>query len=292
MSKGYFTFAQNSVAYFDDKIYVDYLKHAYGLALSIHATQSEVTKLSVAVTPNQKVPDKYREVFDQVIEIPWGDMSSNFDNKFFNEWKVGHITPYDETVKIEADMLLTESIDSWWDHFDMADLLFTHRVNNYRGEEIVSRQARGTFDSNNLPNVYNGFMYFKKDNANTLEFFKMAEMISKDYDRFAGEFLDHTRPSAMDTDTVYALATKLIQKETEFLRSDIVVPTFVHMKKELMNWELHYESYAWARCVPYYFDNDMRLYVSNYKQTLPFHYHEKNFLTDNMLSLYEKHLGI
>lgn len=292
MSKGYFTFAQNSVAYFDEKIFVDYVKHAYGLALSIKATQEKYNDISVAVTPGYTMPDKYREVFDQVIEIPWGDLAENYDNKFHNEWKAGHISPYDETVKIEADMILTSCIDDWWDYMDMYDMLFSHRVKNYRNEQITSRYCRGVFDSNNLPDIYNGFMYYKKDNANTLEFFKMAEMITKDYDRFSGEFLDHKRPKLLDTDTVYALALKLIGKEKEFIRKDIYMPTFVHMKKELMNWELQYESFAWTQCIKYNFDSRMNLFVGNYKQTLPFHYHEKNFLTDDTISMYEKHLGI
>jgi len=291
LAKGFFTFAQNSIAYFDEKIYVDYVKHAYALAMSIQLTQ-KVKDITIAITPGYKVPDKYKQVFDQIIEIPWGDMASNYDNKFHNEWKAGHITPYDETIKIEADMILTAPIDDWWEYMSLYDVLFTNKVHNYRNEEITSRFCRKVFDTNNLPNVYNGFMYFKKDNSNSKDFFKMAEMITKDYEKFSNDFLDHTRPKLLDTDTIYGLAVKLLDKEAEFVRHDIDVPTFIHMKKELMNWEMHYDSYAWTRCLKYYFDDKMNLYVSNYKQSLPFHYHEKNFLTEDTIKMYEKALGI
>ena len=292
-TKGYLTFAQNSVEFSDnDATYVDYVRLAYALALSIKATQTDVTNLSIAITPGQKLDDKYKEVFDEIIEIPWGDMAEKSYKKFQNEWKAGFITPYDKTIKLEADMIMTDSIDHWWNYFDIHDFLFTHKVVNYRNEEITSRKCRHTFDSNALPNVYNGVMYFDKNTPTALEFFKMAEMISKDYDTFSTEFLDFTRPKTLDKDTVYGLATHLTQLDDKIVRDDVPVPTFVHMKRELMNWELAYEDKEWYKCVDYWFDADMHLYVSSFKQHLPFHYQHKEFMTDDIIKKYEKYLGI
>ena len=42
---------------------------AYALALSLKATQSTVSNLTVCVDKKTKAP-KYLEVFDQVVEIP------------------------------------------------------------------------------------------------------------------------------------------------------------------------------------------------------------------------------
>ena len=119
----------------------------------------------------------------------------------------------------------------------------------------------------------------------------MAELITKNYHKFSQDFLDYTRPSELDTDTVFGLATQLIQQEHMFVR-DEEFPTFVHMKRELMNWNVAYKSNLWIDCVHHYFDSDMQLYVAGYKQTLPFHYHEKEFLTDDTILLYENYLGL
>ena len=62
--RGFLTFAQNGQH--------DYLRMAYGLALSLRATQSE-PYLSVVVTPGTVVPPHYRDVFDEVIDVPWID---------------------------------------------------------------------------------------------------------------------------------------------------------------------------------------------------------------------------
>ena len=106
MDKGYFTIAQN-------KIVQDYLKLAYGLALSIKDTQ-EINNISLGITPGVKVPDKYRLVFDHIIEIPFEDAAARFKWKLQNEWKVFHMTPYEETIKLAADMYFPTDISHWW----------------------------------------------------------------------------------------------------------------------------------------------------------------------------------
>ena len=63
MSRGYIVIAQNTGD-------TDYLRMAYGLALSLKATQTTVSNLCVCVDKGTKVPKKYIEVFDQVVEIP------------------------------------------------------------------------------------------------------------------------------------------------------------------------------------------------------------------------------
>jgi len=67
MSKGYLVIAQNSSH--------DYVRMAYALAMSIAITQKQVRKLSIAVDKNTVVPEKYKTVFDNIIDIPkhWGE---------------------------------------------------------------------------------------------------------------------------------------------------------------------------------------------------------------------------
>lgn len=68
MSRGYITIAQNNTS-------VDYLEQAYALALSLNATQSTVSKLSVCVDSNtlKQIKPKHKRIFDKIIEMPWED---------------------------------------------------------------------------------------------------------------------------------------------------------------------------------------------------------------------------
>ena len=292
--KGFFTFAQNSIRSVNGKtIEIDYARHAYALALSIKTSQKEITNISVAITPGQKIEDRHKLVFDEIIEIPWGDAALNHEYKFQNEYKVFHLTPYDKTIKIEADMLLTEDISDWWHFLNDEELIFTTKVFDYRANEITSIKCRKFFDNNKLPNIYNGLMYFNKHFQNTKYFFAMAQAILLEWKTFSYEFLDYTRPIVSDTDTVYALALKLSNLEDKIVNSKPYdIPSFIHMKNELMNWDAVNKSASWQNNVQVFFTDDLKFKIGNYEIFLPFHYHEKNFLTDNIIHTYEKVLGI
>jgi hypothetical protein len=282
MSKGFLTVAQNTSQ-------VDYVRLAYVQALSIKATQPTINKYAVMVTPGTVIPDRYRQVFDEVIDVPWGDMSSS-TRKFENEWKTYHITPWSDTIKVESDMLFTSDITDWWNLLDTKDLWFTSDVRTYRNEIITSRACRELFDNNRLPNLYNGFMFFKKcDFAH--QFFKSAEIIFKNFAAFSMETLDKPRPLWPDTDTVYAMAVKLLDIESLVMRRDLSIPTFVHMKAELQNW-MSYNSYDWTNQVHATLTDSLELKINMCKQNLPFHYHVKSFITEEIIGKYERYLGI
>lgn len=282
MSKGYFTIAQNSGK-------KDYLRMAYALALSLKATQ-EHNKLSVAITPGQHVPDKYKEVFDEIIDIPWGDHASGSEWKLENEWKVFHITPYEETIKLDADMLFLDNIDKWWDILQKRDVWATTQVLTYRHEIATSMYYRKEFVDNHLPNIYTAFMYFKKSDL-ALDLFKMAEIIYFNWEKFNWDYCRKRRFPVVNTDGVFALAMKLLDI-TEDCTLPGQIPTFVHMKSFIQNWNNQRVTENWMEHVPVSFTNDLTLKIGVHKQSYPFHYHLKEFLVDDIIEKYEKHLGI
>ena len=282
MSRGFLSVAQNTNQ-------IDYVRLAYTQALSIKATQSSINKYAVMITPGTVIPDRYKLVFDEIIDVPWRDMSSG-NRKFENEWKTYHITPWDETIKIESDMLFTADIADWWNFLSTKDLWFTSDVCTYRNEIINSRACRELFDNNQLPNLYNGFMFFKKC-ALAHQFFEAAEMIFKRYKEFSTVTLDKSRPMWPDTDTVYAMAVKLLEIEQFVLRRHHCLPTFVHMKSELQNW-MSFNSYDWTNQINATLTDNLELKINMCKQNLPFHYHVKSFITEEIIGKYERYLGI
>lgn len=280
--RGFVTVAQNGRD--------DYLRLAYGLALSLRATQSETPHLSVFITPGMDVPDKYRDVFDEVIDIPWGDAADGSDWKLENEWKVYHITPYVETIKLDADMLFTSDIKEWWPMLSHQDVIACTTVETYRGDVTTSDYYRKCFTANGLPNIYTGLMYFKLGDV-ALEWFTMAEAIYKNWLEFSREFLEPiTRPKFVSTDVVFALASKLLDSDLHTFQS-LPVPRFVHMKARMQHWpEIIAADEDWMRHVPMTLTDDLIFKVGRYRQYLPFHYQNKAFLTDDILQIYERRL--
>lgn len=286
MSKGFFTIAQGQ----------EYQRLAYALALSLKLSQPEgFNKLSIGVTAEEKsdVKWKYRELFDEVIEIPWDDHAKNSTWKLENEWKVIHMTPYDETIKLDADMLFPSDISSWWTYLSESDGVFAADAFTYRGDKITSDYYRKTFTESGLPNVYTAMFYFKKNEVN-FELFSLAEFIFNNWERCFYEFLlpDH-RPKFVSTDVVFAIAAKIMDYKQYNALPTVDVPTFVHMKSQLQGWPNdQFMDEDWMKMLPHYFNRDCELKIGNFTQTLPFHYHVKSFMTDKIIKNMERKLGI
>jgi len=281
MSKGYLILAQNSGS-------INYLRMAYALALSIKGTQTEVNQ--VAIATDDTVPDRYKHAFDHIVKIPWMDHAKDSRWKIENTWKFYHMTPFDETVVLDADMLFPTDISHWWDVLSLKDVWVTNKPRTFRGELITSTQYRQVHVSNNLPHFYIAFFYFKKCEL-AAEMFKLTQIIYENWERFYYDYLDETRPKFNSGDVTYALAIKLLGIENECFDMDSI-PTFVHMKGHLQNIDPRYISDDWTKNIPTYFTEDCKFKIGNYEQYLPFHYYIKNWLTNDMINKLERKLGI
>lgn len=270
MSKGFLVLAQNTE-------FVDYVKQAYALALSIKGTQSSVRNISLIT--NDPVPDKYRHVFDQIIEIPWGDLSKNPQWKVENRWKIYHASPYNETIVMDTDMLLLDDISSWWDYCSKSDLKFCSRIKNYKAEVVTEdKHHRKAFINNKLPNSYVALQYFKKSEL-AHDFYKVLEFVVKNWEACYKIYTPKTPQTWLSIDIATAIAISMMGIEDTVI--DNASPLeFIHMKPAIQNWSPVPSS--WQNIVPFNF-NDGKIIVGNHRQHYVFHYVEKDFLTDDML---------
>jgi len=282
MTRGFFTLTQGE----------QYIRCAYALALSLKLTQPTNYNLSIGITPGDTVLDKYRQAFDQVIEIPWEDHAANSTWKRENEWKSVYMTPYDHTIKLDADMLFFEDITTWWDILEQSDGVFATEVLTYRNTIATDTKYRQTFIANELPNVYTAFFFFKKTPV-VFELFKLAEEIFYNWERYYGTYLEPiTRPKFVSADVVFALAAKILGFTDNNMRPKSGIPTFVHMKTHLQGWDNPNHSEDWTQLVPQYFTPECNCKIGIYTQVSPFHYHQKHFLTDEIIGYLEKKVGI
>jgi hypothetical protein len=280
-SRGFFTIAQNTET-------TDYVRLAYCLALSLKHSQKFVPYLTIGITPGTTVDKKYRWVFDNIIEIPWGDGAEHETWKLSNEWKAPWMSPYDETIKLDCDMLFFNDISLWWDYMSIQDspVVFANKVLNWHGETITDDFYRKTFTKNTLPNIYTGFTYFTKETY-TYDLYNMAKMIYWNWEKFFEEFLEwEHRPQYPSTDVVFALATKLLEDDGKsYSINDF--PTFTHMKSKLQGWSDWDIPEDWTEHLKVFFTPDGVCKIGNHRQHYPLHYHVKSFITDEMISIYE-----
>lgn len=263
MSKGYVILAQNTAK-------DDYVRQAYALALSIHATQNikDVTLLT-----NDVVPEKYLEIFDKIIPIPWEDTDSRFRAE--NRWKIYHITPYDETIVLDSDMLMLKNIDNYWWYAQDHDLLFCSNTLNSKGELIDNSIYRKTFTANNLPNSHFALHYFKKSEAAEY-FYKTLEFVVNNWEWCYGKFASEYYQDWLSMDLAAAIALEITGLNNCV---DNCSPfRFVHMKPGVQGWNP--TPALWTHTIPHIFTKDGEMIVGNIKQQHLFHYIEKDFVDD------------
>lgn len=281
MSRGYITIAINSGT-------EDYIKSAYGLALSLKATQKDVNALSIVVENEKLVPKQYRKAFDKIIVLPNKNLSVNTTWKVENYYQLYEASPYDETVTLDADMLFVSDVSNWWNDMCRYDVDVTTHVYNYRGEIIKNNCLRKDFYRVGLPDVHNGFLYFKKSTLAS-KLFKQIEKYASDWEittkRIYGLDMVH-----YSSDSALNIAIKELGIESECIH-DESFPTFVHMKTVLQGWK-NATSKDWTKYVNYEFDKNMGLKIDGFTIRYPFHYHNRNFISEDLIKQYEEFLEV
>lgn len=269
MSKGFCLLAQNNEK-------TNYIRQAYALALSLHKYNKDQ---KISLITNDEVPEEWQKPFDKIIPIPWTDSAEKSDWKIENRWKLYHASPYDETIALEADMLITSDITHWWDYLKDRDLFFTSNVRTYRDELVTERYYRKTFDANNLPNLYSALHYFKKGKT-AKEFYNLLEIIVNNWQLFYGKFAPNEYQKWLSIDVCAAIASKILNNEKEITDPKSYV-TFVHMKPFVQRWQHPVEK--WHRALGRYMRPDGTLLLGSYVQNRILHYVEDEFLTDEFI---------
>ena len=256
MNRGYIIHAQNSST-------VDYVECARVLCHSIkkHMPGESVTLL----TDTQIVADE----FDHVAVLPYGDQCVDVEWKLANDWQVLAASPYEYTIKLEADMVLPRRIDHWWEHLAKFDLAVCQTMRNYTGEISSSRYYRRAFDANKLPDLYNAITYFRKCKFSE-EWFNLVREIFTNWTEWKALFsLPPTE--AATTDLVYAIAAAYYGVE-RCTAPGFTAMSIVHMKPGVTGTV----GSDWTKELVWELDSDT-MRIQTIPQLWPLHYHNKAF---------------
>lgn len=271
---GVITIAQNNEE-------VNYLQLAYLQALNfkcIHPT----LEYAIIVDKNTKeqLTSKMNDVFDYIITLPI-DYAQKEKRKFSNECQVFRLTPFKETIKVECDLLITRPILHYINAARLKNVVLSYHCKNYRQEIKQDQVYRYFFTKNNLPNVYNGLMYFKY-NKSASKFFAIAEKIFLNWDSILDIFLDDPE-HCPSTDVVYAITAIIYGIE------NCTIPTldffnFVHMKNGINGYGK--DDSGWVDKMSFEIDENI-IRINNINQYFPIHYYDKNFCTEEIIDYYE-----
>ena len=282
MSRGYIVIAQNNDT-------VDYLEQAYALALNLKLTQSTVSNLTVCVDPKTKsmITQKHKKAFDKIVDIPWTDNAEDAEWKINNKWKYYYMTPYDETVILDTDMIFPTDVSHWWEQLSSKDVWACTNVKTYRNELVNDMYYRLDLKRNKMPNIYTAFFYFKKSDTAT-ELFKMIQIIFENWERFYFKYMPKGKPDWLSADVAYSLAIQLLGIEDKCTMDHIVdLPTFVHMKSFVQNIPTSEIEEDWTKSIPTYYKSYKDFKIGNFQITHPFHYVQKDWMTKDKIQQME-----
>lgn len=184
-----------------------------------------------------------------------------------NDWQMFLVSPYRETIKLEADMLATSPIDHWWSLFRLRDVVISQGCRDFYGNLSASRRYRQMIDANHLPDVYNAITYWRLSDT-AREFFLTVKEIFLDWARY--KTLMRYPDDEPTTDVVYAVAAEIMGRERVTLPPGLG-PTIIHMKPGIgpitRDWT---KELTWER-------HDGQYRVQTITQTGFFHYYVKDW---------------
>ena len=207
--QGYVVLAVNTAT-------VDYVRCA---AMLVQSLKTQHPDARVCLITDQPVEDP---VFDYVHLLP-----AVLDNAYANDAAVFQLTPFRETIKLEADMLIASPISHWWQLFRHRDVVISTGCRNWHGDVSTVRHYRRVFDENHLPDVYNAITYWRLSET-AKEFFDLVRDIFANWEHV--RTLIKFAPAVADTDLVYAMAAQIMGKQRVTMPF-VTYPQIVHMKQ-------------------------------------------------------------
>lgn len=209
----------------------DYVQCAIVLAKSIKQWHPDAKICLLTDSASNSHP-----IFDFVRLLPFP--STDKEWKLDNDWQVFWASPFHETIKLEADMLVTSPIDHWWTLFRTRDVWISTGARDLYNGFAVSRRYRQTFDVNKLPDAYNAITYWRTSLL-AKTFFTTVRQLFQNWDVLSPMF-KFTAGEELTTDVAYAIAMVTLGEEK--FTTPGVGPSIVHMKPAIIqttgdNWE-------------------------------------------------------
>jgi len=211
--RGYLVVAQNVGT-------IDYVACAIQLAQSIRRFHPDV-KIALLTDSTDKSDEfDYHVNFTHPLS----------DNPYANDWQVFGASPFRQTIKLEADMIIASEIDHWWTMLEHRDVVVSTGARDFYDQPATSRFYRKVFDTNSLPDVYNAITYWRLS-PTAQQFFGLVRRIFEHWAEYRTllKFPDET-PS---TDLVYAMAAQIIGPELVIMPF-AAYPRIVHMKRHMI----------------------------------------------------------
>ena len=229
---------------------VDYVACAETLAKSLRYWHPDV-KICLVTDAEYSNP-----LFDFIKPFPRGNTGG-----WTTDWQVFLASPFHETVKLEADMVVSGPVEHWWTLYRNKPVWISSGCRNYHGAVSTKRTYRKIFDKNNLPDVYNAVTYWRMSKESQV-FFQTVKYLFENWEQ-EKTILQGAKDEHANTDLIYALS------DNNFTTP--IGPQIVHMKPSILGTQTE----DWSKELVWEIVNGV-LRINGHSQSGFVHYNQKH----------------
>jgi len=251
-------------------------KQATALAYSIkiHNKDASVTLVTNYI---DRVPEHFKEVFDHLIDLPYGYNPGTRTN----DWQLYWCTPYTHNIVIDCASLVKENHDSIWEYLeDQCDIYLINECNNFRSMPVLNKTFK-ILEEYKFNPVYSHMFYFKHDTDTSLAFFKLADVFMQNWRGVFSHYFSKAHvPSAYDNDMMYSLLNTIILYEHPTLNN--IIDT-TNMPVTLTSGEIGKWN-KWTDRLNIWNSENAKVKIQNYAVATNLYYREQEFLTEDIFN--------
>jgi len=197
---------------------------------------------------------------------------NTFTSNLLNMWQIYWMSPYDETIVLDADMLFLNDYSYWWNYLSKFDMLFPNTIINYKQETIKHEQYDRILAEHKIRPAYEKMFYFKKGQF-AQEFFTILEQVLKNYRSISVEIFPNSRPTLLRTSHVFPACIKMLGIEDVIYDKNNVFK-YIDMNLSCLNTNV----IKWDEDLEHWGDYK-EFYIENFKQYYPLHYRNAEIYT-------------
>ena len=199
---------------------------ASAMLLKIHSG------ISVAVCVDQlsKWPAEYEQYVDYVIEYPFGDTSQSMpQHAQLNQWQLYHITPFQNNLVIEADVLVCQNLDYAFNLGEKQTVQLPTQIHDFR-KSIYEPPHVKFFEENNIKKAHAGIWFFKTGEDFSLAYFNMLDVVCKNWrEIFKNYFKPEHVPDFPELDILHSCTVKMLDEYEHCTVQDPSLLTYTYM---------------------------------------------------------------
>ncbi len=246
-----------------DTAQIDYVSCARTLAKSLKFWHPD-TKICLLTDHDVLDP-----IFDIVRVIDSQGSGTQHQKDFSRDAKCFDLSPFHETIKLEADMIISGPIDHWWTALRNRDVVLSVGCWDHQHRESQCRYYRKVFDNNQLLDVYNALTYWRYSRT-AKEFFSLVGYLFSHWHDAKGA-IKNVQDEEPNTDLIYAVAADIMGRDLVHI-PDLDFFRIAHLKHKIIGLP----TAPWNHWMTWEIDHGV-LRIDGHAQAPVVHYHEKTF---------------